>query len=324
MRNKRTFLLAVVLSTSFLAILLGVSRPVLAQSAGPTQAHAQIRRTVDPSPRGVKGSILFVENGAQQSLTVNLKSLPEPDLYVHLSTNSFYDGTNSPVYVVAPLDRTSRKRWNWFRKLTGTNGAPPELQAIDVVNLSDLSDLRCIVIGNPGTTNIIGGTNYYDCVQTVTNDQTIITCVTNVVGGQTNLYINAYAWAPVPPLVSNATMFSFVRKTKLQRPDIPPSPKATGTMRLSYNGPKGQSQLDIQASGLISGQNYALWVSDGGSNVAAGDFVLTPGGTHARFNRQTRLGDPLPLQAASTADLTDRVFMIHDAFGRIHLQGSFP
>ena len=47
MRNKRTFLFAVVLTTSFFAMLLAVSRTVIAQGSGRVQARSQIRATVD-------------------------------------------------------------------------------------------------------------------------------------------------------------------------------------------------------------------------------------------------------------------------------------
>jgi hypothetical protein len=323
MKIKRMFLLAVTLGTSFFAIFLAVSRTVLALPPGTIQARAEVRSTVDPAEPGIKGDLLLVENGAQQLFTLKVSSLPESDLYIYMCTNSFYDGTNSPVLTVAPLTRTSKKAWNWGRKLVGTTGAPLEFQVNGVANLSDMSDIRSIVIGNPGTTNIFGGTNYEDCVQIVTNNQTIISCTTNVVGGFTNLFINAFAWAPVPPLVADPSLSSFALKTTLQQPAIPPSPKAAGTLVLTYKGQKGESQMDVHISGLIKGQNYSLWISDGGSNVPSGNFVLSPNGDKGRLRRQTKAGEPLPLQAASSASLTDRTFTVRDSSGSIHLQGNF-
>jgi hypothetical protein len=327
MRNYRKSLFAVVLTTSSVAMLFAVARTVIAQGSGRIQARSQIRTTTEPcacSP--IKGDVLLVQDGAQQTLTLKVKGLTESDLYIHVSTNSFYDGTNSPVYAVAPLTRTDKRKGDWFRKLTGTSGAPLEFQVLGIGNLSDMSDINSLVIGNPGVTNIIGGTNFYDCVQTVTNDVTVITCSTNVLGGVTNIFIDAFAWAPIPPLVANASVFSFKERLKLQRPFIPPSPQAVGSMRIAYNGLIGESLLDIKVSGLSQGQSYVLWVSDGGTNVAAGNFTVPKGGGggRARFLRDTKMGDPLPLQAASTATLTNRLFTVRDASGSVHLFGVLP
>jgi hypothetical protein len=328
MRSSRMFLL-VILCISFFAILLAVSRTVSAQGSGRLQARAQIRSTIDPSDFGTssasaRGDVLFVQDGAQQSLIMKLKNLPESDLQINLSTNSFFDNTNSPAVLIAPLDRTDRRQWNWRRKLVGTNGAPPEFQIYGITNLSDLSDLRCLVLGTPGFTNVVGGSNVITCTQTVTNGIIVETCFTNNEGGVTDIFINAFSWAPVPPIVGNTRVFSFNEKIKLARPNIPPSPKATGDMRISYKGPTGDSLIDIHVSNLSRGQSYQLWVSDGGTNVASGKFQLTANGAGGRYLRDTKRGDPLPLQATSTAILTDRVFTIQDASGAVHLFGTLP
>ena len=273
------------------------------------------------------GDVLFVQDGAHQILTMKVKGLTEPDLYIHIDTNSFYDGTNSPAFPVAPLRRrTDRNQGNWFRKLIGTNGAPLEFQVYGITNLSDMSDVNSLVIGNPGVTNIVGGTNFIDCVQTVTTNGIEFTCVTNIVGGATNIFFNAFAWAPVPPLVVNPSVFSFNEKAALQQPPIPLSPRAKGAMRIAYNGRSGESLLDIRIAGMSQGQGYILWVSDGGTNVAVGNFDVAKGGggAIARFRRDTKFGDPLPLQAATTATLTNRLFTVLDATGGIHLFGFLP
>ena len=327
MRNKRTLLVAAVVFSSAFAVLFAVSRTVIAQGGGRLQARSQIRTTQEtPCDCGVKGDVVFVQDGAHQTLSMKIKNLAQPDLYIHLSTNSFFDGTNSPVVPISPLARTSSgKQWNWSRKLVGTSGAPLEFQVNGIANLSDMSDLRCLVIGNPGTTNIVGGTNFVTCTVTPTNGIDVTVCFTNVLGGATNIFIDAFAWAPIPPLVSNPSAFSFNDKIKLVQPAIPPSPHASGSMRLKYSGTTGQSIMDIEASGLIKGQTYILWVSDAGTNVGSGDFDSSVvGGGTIRFKRDTKLGDPLPVQAVTTAALTDRVFTIRDATGGIHLIGSFP
>jgi hypothetical protein len=257
---------------------------------------------------------------------MKIKGLTESDLYIHIDTNSFYDGTNSPVFPIAPLNRTNKKTGDWSRKLTGTSGAPLEFQVFGITNLSDMSDILSLVVGNPGSTNIIGGTNFIECTQTTTNGITETTCFTNIVGGATNILINAFAWAPIPPLVSDASVFSFNKKAKLLLPPIPPSPKASGNMQLKYVGPTGQSFLDFQASGLSKGQGYMLWLNDAGTNFNAGNFDVPKGGGGAfvHYRRDTKQGDPLPAQAASTAVLTDRVFTIRDPTGGVHLFGVLP
>jgi hypothetical protein len=333
MSSKWKVLLAVTLAISFFAVLLTVSRPARAQGGGKILARAQFRQTTDPgqfqqpdahSTPGPAGKLLLVEDGAQQLFHAQIKQLSLTDLSIQVDTNSFYDGTNSPVFYVALLNRTGAKLGNWSRKLTGTSGAPPEFQVIGVDNLSDLSDLRSIVIGNPGSTNITGGTNFIECTQIVTNGMTITTCFTNIMGGVTNIYINAFVWAPVPQLVAKPSVFSFRVKTDMDLPSVPPSPKATGKILFKYSGSQGRSLFDVNVSGLIQGQTYSLHVSDAATNVNSGLLALTSGGSSGRYHRDTKRGDPLPLQAASTADLTGRVFTIQDAFGIVHLISSGP
>ena len=327
MRRKWKFLLTVTLITSFCAILFMWS--AFAQGSGRVVARTQFRSSLPSATDNPVGNLTLVEEGGQQSFRVQVNNLDVTDLSIYMSTNSFYDGTNSPVFVVAPLDRTNIKNGSWARTLTGTGGAPLEFQLLGIANLSDLSDLRSIDIGNPGSTNIIGGTNFIDCVQTVVSNTTVTTCTTNIIGGATNIFINVFAWAPVTPIVANPSVFSFHRSFTMQRPIIPPDPHATGKVRLSYNGSNGRSLLDISLNGLIPGQHYTLWLSDGGTNFSANGFPLSSGGTkgrgeRARLRLDTSWGDSLPIQASSTADLTGRVFSVLDGTGFIYLTGSLP
>jgi hypothetical protein len=326
-RRKWICLLTGTLITSFCAILF--LRSSLAQGGNPV-ARSQFR-TTDSSGTDFNpiGKLIMTEEGGQQIFRVQLEHLEITDLSIYVSTNSFYDGTNSPVFVVAPLHRINVNNGSWSQTLTGTGGAPPEFQALGVANLSDLSGIRSIDIGNPGVTNIIGGSNFVNCVQTVVSNTTIITCTTNIIGGVTNILINAFAWAPIPPIVINPNISSFHRSFAMQRPTNPPDSHAAGKIQLSYNGTTGRSLLDINLNGLLPGQNYTLWLSDGGSNFSANVFPLNSGGSKglvrkARLRLDTSLGDSLPIQVSSTADLTGRVFTVRDGTSFIYLTGSLP
>jgi hypothetical protein len=327
-RTKPIFLLAATVAATLCAGLF--LRSAFAQGGGGAIARAQFRGTGGSSDNNPIGTMILTEDAGKQVFRVQLNRLfTIKDLSIYVDTNSFYDGTNSPVFVIAPLKRTDIKKGKWAQTLTGIGGAPDEFQLQGVANLSDLSDLRSIVIGNPGITNIIGGTNFVNCIQTVVSNTTIITCTTNIVGGATNIFINAFAWAPVPPLVVNPSAFTFHKSFDLQQPAVPPDPHAKGKVVLAYNGSTGRSLLDISLNGLIPGQGYTLWLSDGGTNYASNVFPLTKGGSkgltktsHLRLD--TGLGDPLPIQVSSTADLTGRVFSVQDATGFVYLFGSLP
>ncbi len=326
MRRKWIFSLAATLIASFCAILF--LRSAIAGGAG-TVGKAQFRSTLPSGTINPVGTLTVTENGGQQVLHVQVQNVEVTDLSIYLSPTNSFVGTNAPAFMVAPLFRNNIKNGSWFRKLTGTGGAPPEFQLLGVANLSDLSGLQSIVLGNPGVTNIIGGTNLIDCVQTSTNGVTVTTCTTNIVGGTTNILINSFAWAPVPPIVADPSALGFHASFAFQQPPVPPDPHARGKVRLSYNGSSGRSLLDISLNGLIPGQHYALSLSDGGSNFIANTFSLSTGGSKgqgevARLRLDTGRGDSLPIQVPSTADLTDRVFSVRDGTGFIYLTGSLP
>ncbi|HUK81262.1 MAG TPA: hypothetical protein VLZ12_01385, partial [Verrucomicrobiae bacterium] len=302
--------------------------PARAQGSSRIYGRAEFRQTTEPSQfspptsgsaRGPVGDLLVVEDGTQQTFQVKIKRLTEPNQSIQLSTNSFFDATNSPVSYVAPVNRTDTKNGNWSQKLIGTNGAPDQFQFLGVANLSDMSGINSIDIGSPGTTNIVGGTNFIDVVCNQSNGITVCTSTTNIIGGATNIYVNAFVWAPVPPLLANPSAAKFKTKVSMVQPPIPPSPKASGKILFSYKGSSGQSVLDIHVSNLAQGQTYALWLSDAGTNVNSGTFTLTSGGSDGKYRRDTKRGEPLPLQAGSTADLTGRVFTVQDGFGAVHL-----
>ena len=330
MKRKWLLVLAVALTIGSLGFFLSNSRSARAQGGGRILARSQFRSTIDPSqfeppaPHSAPasaGTLLLTDNGEQQLFNAQIKNLNIENLSVQVDTNSFFDGTNSPTYFVALLNRNGAKLGNWSRKLTGTNGAPPEFQFIGIDNLSDLSDVRCIVVGSPGVTNVVGGTNIINCTVTIISNVAVTVCTTNIGGGITNIFLNAYLWAPVPPLAASPSDFNFKEKVTMQQPSAfpPPSPKAKGKISFTYNGSQGGSVLDVEVSGLIQGQGYSLGVSNFGTNVSSGAFVLKNGGSSGRYHRDTKRGDPLPLQVASTADLTNRIFTVLDSFGIVHL-----
>ena len=320
MRSKWMYLLTVTLITTSIAILFADLRPASAQGGGGRiQARAQIRRTVDPSPRGPVGKLLLVEDGTLQTFRVQIRQLSQTDLSIVLSTNSFFDGTNSPVAYVSPLNRTGVKEGNWSQKLIGTNGAPAQFQLLGVDNLSDMSDILSIDAAIPGETNVVGGTNFITETCTISNGITVCTLETNILGGVTQIFFQASVWAPLPPLVAKPSVFNFKQKSAMALPPVPPSPKASGTISFSYNGNQGRSRFDVRISGMAQGQSYVLWVSDAGTNFITSEFELNTKGGSGRFRRDTKKGDPLPTQAAESGDLTNRVMTVRDAFGVIHL-----
>ena len=330
MRRKWKFLLTATLMTVFCAGPF--LRSALAQGGGRIIARSQIRNTGTSDTADTVnpiGSLTLTENGGKEVFTLRVKNLFLTDLSIYMGLTNFFDGTNTPVVAVAPLPRGNIKLGSWSRTLTGTGGAPIEFQLVGIANLTDLSDVFRIDVGNPGTTNIIGGTNFITCTVTPTNGIVITVCTTNIIGGATNIFVNSFAWAPVPPLVANPSASSFHTGFTMQQPSPSIDTQAHGNVRLSYNGTSGRSKLDISLNGLLPGQHYALWLSDGGSNYIANTFSLSTGsskgrGEAAHLHLDTAVGDSLPIQVSSTADLAGRVFSVLDGTGFSYLTGSLP
>lgn len=330
MRRKSIYLLTATLVTSFCTILF--LRSAVAQGGGRIIARSQIRNTGTSDTADTVnpiGSLTLTEVGGKEVFTLRVKNMFLTDLSIYMGLTNFFDGTNTPVVAIAPLPRGNIKLGAWSRTLTGTGGAPAEFQFVGIADLSDLSDVFRIDIGNPGTTNIIGGTNFITCTVTPTNGIVTTICTTNVVGGTTNTFVNSFAWAPVPPLVANPSALSFHTGFTMQQPSPSIDAQAHGNVRLSYNGTSGRSKLDISLNGLLPGQHYALWLSDGGTNYISNTFSLSTGssrgrGEAAHLHLDTAVGDPLPLQSPSTADLTGRVFSVRDGTGFIYLFGGLP
>ncbi len=320
---------------SAVSIFLISTCPILAQEGvSDGTGNTQFRRTVDPSPRTAFGNASFriTNSGAKQTCSVQINNLRETDFGIFVGESAIPD-TNSLVFGVAPLDRTGLKKGNWMRKLTGVNGAPLEF---DVANLSDLSG-GSIYIASPSSTFVGGVTNITGCVTNVSplGVTNITTCTTNIyvgipfnVGGTGT--VSAVLWASIPPLVTNPSNFNYHSSTNLSRPSDPaPSPNAKGTVSVKFNNNQGRSVLDIRCTHLSAGQTYTLFIGDTTNNppvvlVDAGTMTSNENGGKQQFRRDTKFGDPLPLQAPNVTDLSGHVIQIQDAFNEVHLEGVIP
>jgi hypothetical protein len=131
-----------------------------------------------------------------------------------------------------------------------------------------------------------------------------------------------------PQLVSGVGKLNFNHKAKLSLPMNPPSPKATGDVRVKFNAPQGQSEFEVHAKNLSNGNSYSVWLEDA---VASGVFVKV-GDLHGKgnqtksveFEANTKDGTGLPFGVATVADLKDRLLQIRDGGDVIHLVGQVP
>ena len=329
--------IAATVSTVFAAVsvfLISTCPTSAQEGASDGVGTAQFRRTVDPSPRSAYGSASFriTNSGGKQTCIVQINSLTETDFGIFVGDNPTPD-TNSVISSVAPLDRTNLKKGKWMRKMTGVNGAPLEF---DVANLGELSG-GSMYIASPSSTFVGGVTNITGCVTNVSRlgVTNVSTCVTNIyvgipynVGGTGT--VSAVLWAPIPPLLTNPSDFNFHGKATLSRPPAPaPSPDATGSVQVSFNNSQGRSVLNIRCANLTAGQTYTLFIGDTTNNpptilVEAGTMTSNKNGGEQRFLRDTKFGDPLPLQAPNVTNLSGHVIQVQDAFNSVHLQGVVP
>ena len=305
------------------------------RAASGTQARSQLRRTVEDSDRSAAGDVILRKSGSQQYFEVKIKNLAEDSFKIFVTTNEFtYLSTNNflvdLVYPVALLDRTNVKKGLWQRKLIGDGEAPIEIPVFD-----DLADLagRQVHIAKPGADLLTGITNLFNCVTNIVGVETNINCSTNILfgvplidPGQTQA-VYSVLWAPIPGLLAKPAISNYNARASMTLPEIPPSPKAKGMIRTRYKASKGQSLLDVKASGLTRGQVYSLWIADATNAmvfIKAGNMDLVKDGASARFIRDTKYGDPLPQQVGYVFDLTGRPFVILDDFEDVHLEGVIP
>jgi len=337
MKSNWKIIATVTTVVAAVSLILILTRPISAgEVVSDGVGNAQFRRTVDPSPRAAfgKASFRITNSGGKQTCIVQIANLLETDFGIFVGSTPTPD-TNSTISGVGPLNRTNLKKGNWSRNFAGVNGAPLEF---DVSNLSDLSGGSIYIASATDNALVQGVTNITGCVTNID----IILDVTNVTKCVTNIYVGipinaggtgtvtAVLWAPIPPLVSNPSDFNYHNDLPLNLPPAPaPSPNAVGSVRVNFNNNQGRSVLDIRGAHLIAGQTYTLFIGDTTNNppdvlVEAGTMTSNKSGAQQQFLRNTKFGDPLPLQSRNVIDLSGHVIQIRDAFGAVHLEGVVP
>ena len=315
------------------AIAAGVSH-VQAQG-GTTSAASQLRRTLEDSERSAFGQVKLKETPTKQTFDTVLSKLAQESFRVYITTNlNSGFNTNDFVFSVAPLDRKSIKGGKWQRKLTGSGQSPDAVLSY----FADLSGLggRQVVIARPGPDILVSLTNAFNCVTNIPfgSTTTNVVCITNIIVGvplfdpAVTGTVSAVMWAPIPDFLAKPGVANFKQTATLLLPGgVPPSPAAKGQIRLRFNNAKGQSVLEVRATGLTRGQVYSLWLGDSATPsvlVKAGDMILKQDGSQARFVRDTKFGDPLPQQVPFLENLSGRPIAILDEFESPHLVGTLP
>jgi hypothetical protein len=298
-------------------------------------ARAQLRRTVDPSPRAAYGSVLMsIDANGKETFQVNVSDLGEENYGPFIRGESII--TTDIVFTLhlAPLDQTSFNHGDWTRTLLGEGQAPLDfLSAFG--SLQDLNG-NIAIVAQPGIpfvttvfTNIVGG---------VTN---ISLGVTNVVGSTTNIIngivipnpgqtgeVFGVLWAPLAELTANPSLLNYHREGDLVAVGDA-SPHARGTVKISFTGSTGRSQFDVEAVNLTSGQQYTLYVANSTNQtntvmIAVDTMTQDDFGHTARLVRDTQFADPLPQQVRNVGDLSGHLIQVLDEFKTVHLQGVIP
>ena len=325
-----------------LSLCVVLSHTARASGGGTLIARSQLRRVIDPSPRSAIGSVVAtVDANGKETFQVNVTKLGEANFGPIMRLEPSYTTNIEPGLYLAPLDRTNVKKGTWVRNYVGLGQAPADILPF-FPNLTEMGGTELGVVQPdvpPFTTiftNIIGGVTNID--MGVTN---IVGQTTNILDGivipnpgQTSFFFEVM-WAPLYPLSANPGALSYHRKSKLVAIGDA-SPKASGTVAISFNGNTGRSMLKINAANLTPGQQYTLFIA----NTTNHDFtVMLPVdnmtqknlGSTATFVRDTQFGDPLPqtgdpvpVQARDIGDLSGHIVQIRDAFDTIHLQGDMP
>ena len=211
-----------------------------------------------------------------------------------------------PTLGLAPLDRISVKKGTWLRTYVGIGQAPADILPF-FGNLSQLNDTE-IEIAQPGFPDVT--TIFTNIVGNVTN---ILDGIVIPNPGQTGT-IASVMWAPLYSLSSSPSTLSYHRHGKLVAVGDA-SPKAAGTVSISFNGNSGRSELKISAKNLTPGQHYTLYVASDTNQITPVmlpvDVVTQKNlGSTATFVRDTQFGDPLPQQARDIGDLSGRIIQI--------------
>jgi hypothetical protein len=277
---------------------------------------------------------MSIDATGKQTFRVQITGLGEDNFAPQVREESI--PTTNIVHVVplAPLNRGNVHHGNWSRTLVGVGKAPDDFLS-DFQSLTNL-DGNIVGICQPNVPLVT--TVYTNITAGVTN---ISFGVTNVVGNTTNIidgivvpnpgqigYFFYALWAPLPSLSANPSSLSFHRRAALI-PVGDASPRAKGTLDISFNGNTGRSLMRVRAVNLTHGQQYTLFVADRTNQDL---YVMIPAdtmkqvklGATATFVRDTKFADPLPQQARDIGDLSGRVVQIRDAFDVVHMQGVLP
>jgi hypothetical protein len=343
-KSKKLKNWSIILTGSLVAVALSLclfTHSARASGGGTLIARSQLRRVVDPSPRTAFGSVLAqIDTNGKETFQVNVSRLGTENFGPIIRGEPSYTTNIVSGLYIAPLNRINVKNGSWTRSYVGIGQAPDDILPV-FGNLSQL-DSNELAVAQPGTprfttifTNIIAGVTNISFG--VTN---VVGTVTNIIDGivipnpgQTNFFFEAL-WAPLYSLSSDPSALSYHRKGKLVAVGDA-SPKAVGTVSISFDGNTGRSVLKISAKNLTPGQQYTLFVANDTNHVQTVmlpvDFMVQKNlGSTATFVRDTQFGDPLPklgqvpVQARDIGDLSGNIIQIRDAFDTIHLQGDMP
>ncbi|MGO9526470.1 MAG: hypothetical protein ACLP0A_02730 [Verrucomicrobiia bacterium] len=334
-----------------LALLPGLAASALGASQPAIYATSQFQREVDTPSPGPSGLAVLEEKGSVQIFSVTANNLSGPSggsggssasnaaFGVFISTAN---NTNTPVSLIGPMNLLGTND-TWVLKYEGVGAAPAQLGVADLQELSGLY----LVIGNPGPTNIVGGsTNIVDCVTNIVGCVTNIIdgltnivdcvpeidgCVTNIDGGVTNFFANTVLFAQIPPFTTKAEAPHYNLKSHLTTLSIPPNPIEKGYVKTVFTGSTGHSFFDLYAHNLSGGQPYSIFIeyhipspaSTIMSNI--GPLAISTNEIHAgSYTRDTRRGETLPFSSATVSNLSGRAIQIRDEFDEIHLEGTIP
>ena len=290
-----------------LVACIGLSIGIVWATSG-TRARVALQRSVDTPRPGPRGTVELTKKGAIQTFEIEVDQLPGESFGLFLGTNLAFN-TNVASFI-GPLDG---KKDKWTIKYRGEGEAPEQLQVEGVEDLGDMAGLYIFVASPTGNTNIT------DCV---TN---IVDGVTNIVDCVTNVFFGDVLRGQVPPLSANPSLFNAKGKDSLTLPDLPPSPKAKGSIKTKFKASQGTSFLDVSAVNLLGGQIYSLCISNSITTnfVSVGEFEAK-GRTKVFFRRDTKQGEMLPLLSSTVTNLSGSAIQIKDEFGAIYLEGTIP
>jgi hypothetical protein len=140
---------------------------------------------------------------------------------------------------------------------------------------------------------------------------------------------NVFLETMITPLVPKPAALSYANRANLLCPVPAPSTKATGYIRVKYNGRNGASILKISGHGFAAGNSYCVIYTAADtpeSTDCSGGDNLTNGRGSVEHN--TGKGDDLPFGVdygvTTVADLAGLNVFVVDAFGLVHLSGVIP